>query len=62
MMLCHLLFVSWRHYSVENSTFANQASDHGSLLDLIFANCGTFCDVIEAYWTDHKLIFCTLDT
>ena len=35
---------------------------HGSLLDLIFANCDTFCDVIEAYWTDHKLIYCALDT
>ena len=37
-------------------------TDHGSLLDLIFANCDTFCDVIEAYWTDHKLIYCALDT
>ena len=37
-------------------------TDHGSLLDLVFANCDTFCDVIEAYWTDHKLIYCALDT
>ena len=37
-------------------------TDHGSLLDLIFANCDTFCDVIETYWTDHKLIYCALDT
>ena len=37
-------------------------TDHGSLLDLIFANCDAFCDVIEAYWTDHKLIYCALDT
>ena len=36
-------------------------NDHGSLLDLIFANCNAFCDVIEAYWTDHKLIYCALD-
>ena len=62
MTLCHLLSVSWRHYSVAVSTFANQQTDHGSLLDLIFANCDTFCDAIEAYWTDHKLIYCALDT
>ena len=37
-------------------------TDHGSLFDLIFANCDTFCDAIEAYWTDHKLINCALDT
>ena len=38
-------------------------TDHGSLLDLIFANFDTFCDVIEAlYWTGHKLIYCALDT
>ena len=37
-------------------------TDHGPLLDLVFANCDTFCDVIEAYWTDHKLIHCALDT
>ena len=36
-------------------------TDHGSLLDLVFANCDAFCDVIEAYWTDHKLIYCALD-
>ena len=39
-----------------------QTTDHGSLLDLIFANCDTFCVVIEAYWTDHRLIYCALDT
>ena len=36
-------------------------TDHGSLLELVFANCDAFCDVIEAYWTDHKLIYCALD-
>ena len=38
------------------------STDHGSLLDLVFANFDAFCDVIEAYWTDHKLIHCALDT
>ena len=37
-------------------------TDHGSLLDLIFANCDTFYDEIEAYCTDHNLIYCALDT
>ena len=32
------------------------ATDSGSILDLIFANCHALCDVIETYWTDHKLI------
>ena len=36
-------------------------TDSGSILDLIFSNCEAFCDVIEAYWTDHKLIYCAID-
>ena len=35
--------------------------DSGSILDLIFANCQAFCDVIETYWTDHKLIYYAID-
>ena len=37
-------------------------TDSGSILDLIFANCQAFCDFTEAYWTDHKLIYCAIDT
>ena len=33
-------------------------TDSGSILDLIFSNCETFFDVVEAYWTDHKLVYC----
>ena len=33
----------------------------GSTLDLVFANCHAFCDVIEAYWSDHKLVYCAFD-
>ena len=29
-------------------------TDSGSVLDLIFCNSDGFCDVIEAYWSDHK--------
>ena len=36
-------------------------TDSGSMLDLIFSNSELFCDVIEAYWSDHKLIYCALD-
>ena len=36
-------------------------TDSGSILDLIFSNCEAFCDVVEAYWTDHKLIYCAID-
>ena len=35
--------------------------DFGSTLDLVFANCHAFCDVIEAYWSDHKLVYCAFD-
>ena len=36
-------------------------TDSGSILDLIFSDCEAFCDVVEAYWTDHKLIYCAID-
>ena len=36
-------------------------TDSGPILDLIFSNCEAFCDVVEAYWTDHKLIYCAID-
>ena len=36
-------------------------SDSGSILDLIFLNCEAFCDVVGAYWTDHKLVYCAID-
>ena len=38
-----------------------ETTDSGSILDLIFSNCEAFCDVVEAYWTDHKLVYCALD-
>ena len=37
-------------------------SDFRSTLNLIFANCQSFCDVIEAYRSDHKLVYCALET
>ena len=50
-------------YSMETLFICHQyiqqpTIDSGSVLDLIFANCDTLCNVIEAYWTDHKLIHC----
>ena len=36
-------------------------TDSVSMLDLIFSNSEGFCDVIEAYCSDHKLIYCALD-
>ena len=38
------------------------ATDSGSILDLSFVNCQAVCDVIEAYWSDHKLIYCATET
>ena len=35
-------------------------NDTGSMLDLIFSNSEGYSDVIEAYWSDHKLIYCAL--
>ena len=37
-------------------------TDSGSILDLIFANCQVGHDILEAYWTDHKLIYCAIET
>lgn len=37
------------------------STDFGSMLDLIFSNCPVFSDVIEAYWSDHKLIYCAFN-
>ena len=36
--------------------------DSGSILDLVFSNCNGFCDTIDAYWTDHKLIYCAIES
>ena len=36
-------------------------TDSGSVLDLIFSNSEGFCDLIEAYWSDHKIIYCAID-
>ena len=36
--------------------------DSGSVLDLVFSNTNAFCDIIEAYWTDHKLIYCAIES
>ena len=49
------LFIS--HKCIQQPT-----TDSGSVLDLVFANCDAFSDATEAYWTDHKLIYCALDT
>ena len=35
-------------------------TDTGSMLDLIFSNSEGYSDVIEGYWSDHKLIYCAL--
>lgn len=39
-----------RKLQIKQSTF-----DSESVLDLIFANCRSFCAVIVAYWSDYKL-------
>ena len=36
-------------------------TESGSILDLIFSNSEAFCDVVEAYWTDHKLVYCAIN-
>ena len=36
--------------------------DSGSVLDLVFSNCNGFCDIIDTYWTDHKLIYCAIES
>ncbi|MCU7801387.1 MAG: hypothetical protein KZQ70_14975, partial [gamma proteobacterium symbiont of Lucinoma myriamae] len=36
-------------------------TDSSTVIDLIFSNCRLVTDVVEAYWTDHKLIYCAID-
>ena len=38
-------------------------TDYGSCLDLMFSNCqNMYSDVIECYWSDHKLVYGCLPT
>ena len=54
-------FVHFMETLFSCSQYIRQSTtDSGSVLDLDFANCDAFCDVIEAYWTDHKLIYCAI--
>ena len=41
--------------------FKQFTTDSGSILDLIFSNCEAFCDVVEAYLTDHKVVYCAIE-
>lgn len=61
MMRIHILLHSWRHCFKCQQHIRQSTTDSGSILDLVFTNCATFCDVIEAYKTDHKLIYSALD-
>ena len=36
-------------------------TDSVSMLDMVFSNTEVASDVIDAYWSDHKLIYCALD-
>ena len=35
-------------------------TDSGSIIDLVFANCQLETDVIETYWSDHKIVHCCI--
>ena len=37
-------------------------TDFVSILDMVFSNTEVASDVIESYWSDHKIIYCALDT
>ena len=55
-------FVKFRETSFRcRQQIKQSTTDSGSILDLIFSNCEAFCDVVEAYWTDHKLVYCAID-
>ena len=54
-----VLFMETRFSCVQH--IEEPTCDFGSTLDLVFANCQAFCDVIEAYWSDHKLVYCAFD-
>ena len=55
-------FVKFMETSFSSRQQIKQSTtDSGSILDLIFSNCEAFCDVVEAYWTDHKLVYCAID-
>ena len=36
-------------------------TDYGSILDLVFTNTNGICGTIEAYWSDHKLVYFSAD-
>ena len=38
----------------------DMTTDYGSILDLIFANCSGCSGTIEAYWSDHKIVYFSL--
>ena len=35
----------------------HMTTDYGSILDLVFTNCTGSCETIDAYWSDHKLVY-----
>ena len=56
----HFVEFMMKHFKCEQHI--NQSTtDSGSLIDLIFTNCPASTDVIEAYWSDHKIVYCALD-
>ncbi len=39
----------------------NATTDSGSIIDLVFSNSQVCAEVVETYWSDHKIIYCILD-
>ena len=55
-------FVDFMKKQFKCEQHINQSTtDSGSVIDLIFTNCPASTGVIEAYWSDHKLVYCALD-
>jgi hypothetical protein len=63
LLVGHGDFLSFMESGLNCKQIVTKAThDSGSKLDLIFTNmspCET--DVIEAYWSDHQIVYCAFD-
>lgn len=59
----HTNFLKFMHTTFVCSQLIEKVTtDYQTKLDLIFTNVtDSYSDVIEAYWSDHKMIYCVIE-
>ncbi len=51
-------FLRYMESTFSCTQFMKKATtDSGSVIDLVFSNSQLLADVVEAYWSDHKIIY-----